>query len=197
MCWRNSRANGCKTKAVTKAMRRMCWWNSRADGCKTKAVTKAVRRMRPQSSRNDRSIHRWSSRTTKAMVKVARKVHQRSYRTDGRKTKVMRRWRRWSTHTNGHKTKGSGMDELMRLTNPESIGDKRTAVAWIRRTPRQQGQEANSLEIDAWLTQCQLLWPAQSKSSRSTQNNNKENKKTSTRKNGKRGRVPAMAEEKK
>ena len=48
-----------------------------------------------------------------------------------------------------------------------------------------------------WLAQCQLLRPAQSKSSRSTQNNNKANTKTSTRKNGKRGRMPVTAEEKK
>ena len=33
-------------------------------------------------------------------------------------------------------------------------GDKKTAVARIRRTSRQEGQEANSLEIDARLTQC-------------------------------------------
>ena len=33
-------------------------------------------------------------------------------------------------------------------------GDKKTAVAPIHRTPRQEGQEASSLEIDARLTQC-------------------------------------------
>ena len=33
-------------------------------------------------------------------------------------------------------------------------GDKKTAVAQIHRTPRQEGQEASSLEIDARLTQC-------------------------------------------
>ena len=33
-------------------------------------------------------------------------------------------------------------------------GDKKAAVARIRRTPRQEVQEANSLEIDARLTQC-------------------------------------------
>ena len=33
-------------------------------------------------------------------------------------------------------------------------GDKKTAVARIHRTPRQEGQEASSLEIDARLTQC-------------------------------------------
>ena len=33
-------------------------------------------------------------------------------------------------------------------------GDKKTAVARIRRTSRQEGQEASSLEIDARLTQC-------------------------------------------
>ena len=168
--------------------------------------------MHRRCSRTDGRMRRQSSCTndygTKVLAKGVKRMHRRrsrangrmrrrSSRTNGRKTKVVRRLRRWSTHTNGRSTRDSGMDALMTLTNPESRSDKRTAVARIRRTPRQEGQEANSLEIDAWLMQCQLLWLAQSKSSRSAQNNNKENTKTSTRNNGKRGRTPAMAQEKK
>ena len=168
--------------------------------------------MHRRCSRTDERMRRQNSCTndygTKVLAKGVKRMHRRrsrangrmrrrSSRTNGRKTKVVRRLRRWSTHTNGRSTRDSGMDALMTLTNPESRSDKRTAVARIRRTPRQEGQEANSLEIDAWLMQCQLLWLAQSKSSRSAQNNNKENTKTSTRNNGKRGRTPAMAQEKK
>ena len=136
-----------------KEVRRMHEWCSRNDGRMRqrssciddrgmKAVAKGVKRMHRRSSRANRRMRR------------------RSSRTNGHKTKLVRRLRRWSTHTNGRETRDSGMDALIRLTNLESRGDKRTAVAWIRRTLRQEGQEVNSLEIYAWLTQCQLLWLA-------------------------------------
>ena len=83
---------------------------------------------------------------------------------------------------------------------------KKTTVLKSVGSQDEKDKMVDSLETEAWqtqyqllwpwLTQCQLLWPAQSKSSHSTQNNNKENTKTSTRKNGKRGRMPITAEEK-
>ena len=48
------------------------------------------------------------------------------------------------------------MDALMRLTNLESRGDKRTAV--LESVGRQDKDKmVDSLETEAWLTQYQLL----------------------------------------
>nr|POF08052.1 hypothetical protein CFP56_17776 [Quercus suber] len=116
---RSSRTNDRKMKAVAKAVRMMCRRSFRTNGCEMKAVAKAMRRM-----------CRWSSLT------------------DGRKTKAVRRMRSRSSHTNGRKTKGSEMDTRMKHTNPESRDHKRTAIAQIRWTPRQEGQDAaNRLEL--------------------------------------------------
>ena len=76
---------------------------------------------------------------------------RRSSRIDGRKTKAVtkavRTLRRQSTHTNSRETKGSGMDMLMKLTIPESREDKRTAIARIRRTLRQEGQVSHNVKF--------------------------------------------------
>ena len=198
MCLWNSRADGCKTKAMAKAVRRTCWRNSRTVGCKTRAVAKAVRRMHRRCSRNDGRMRRRSSciddRGMKAVAKGVKRMHrrssranrrmrQRSSRTNGHKTKLVRRLRRWSTHTNGRETRDSGMDALIRLTNLESRGDKRTAVLESVRRQDKKDKMIDSLETEAWLTQYQLLWPwltqhqllwpAQSKSRGSKNNNNK------------------------
>ena len=77
-------------------------------------------------------------------------------------------------------------------------GDKKTAVARIRRTPRQEGQEASSLEIDARLTQCNFY--DLHRVNQIVQHKiivKKIQRQAKKKKNGKRGRMPATAEEKK
>ena len=159
---------------------------------------KEVRRMHGWCSRNDGRMRRRSSciddRGMKAVAKGVKRMHRRSSRanrrmrrrssrTNGHKTKLVRRLRRWSTHTNGRETRDSGMDALIRLTNLESRGDKRTAVLESVRRQDKKDKMIDSLETEAWLTQYQLLWPwltqhqllwpAQSKSRGSKNNNNK------------------------
>ena len=65
----------------------------------------------------------------------------------------MRRLHRGSTHTNGRETRDSGMDVLMRLTNLESRGDKRTAVLKFVGRQDKKDKMVDSLETEAWSTQ--------------------------------------------
>ena len=167
-------ADGCKTKVVGTIRGR----SSRTNDHETKAVAKAVRRMRSRSSRTN-------DRKTKAVAKAVRMMRRRSFRTNGREmkavAKAVRGMCRWSSRTDGRKTKGSEMDKRMKLTNPESRDYKRAAIARIRWTPRQEGQDA-ATRLELMLGSRRANFYVLHKINQVVQqkkNNNKEDKKAS------------------
>lgn len=98
-------------------------------------------------------------------------------------TKAVKRMCRRSSHTNGRKTKGSETDMRMKLTNPESRDDKRTAVARIRWTPRQEGQDA-AIRLELMLgSRCANFYVLHriNQAVQQKKKNNKEDKKASIR----------------